>query len=352
MKPISENLLTGIRKILVLQQRQIGDVLLATPAIELLKKRFPEAELHVFTEKKCIPMLSGNPDISRIWAIDKKELNSLGKEIAFYRKVAGEGFDLVIDFQQLPRCLWVVFFSRSPLKISYTPPWYRRFLYSHWMDLADNTYSAHKKAGILELLGIAWKGEKPRLYLSEAEINAAGRILAESGLAPGQRLVTLDPTHRRITRLWPARHFARMIDICFEAAPDLRFLPLYGPGEEAEIEELVALVKHKTAVIQSPRMLGLREAAACMQRAALHVGNCSAPRHMATAVGAPTLTVLGSTDIYWDYPSSQHRNIFLGAPCQPCNKNECSKGIFCLQDLKPERVAAEALKMLEETSNT
>ena len=348
MNRISPDRLAHIRKILVLQQRQIGDVLLATPAIELLKQRFPPAELHVFTEKKCVPMLAGNPHISRIWAVDKKELTSLGKEIAFYRQVAAQKFDLVVDFQQLPRCLWVVGFSRAPLRISYTPPWYRRFLYTHWLDLPDRTYSAQKKASILELLGISWTGEKPRLYLSESEQAAADRLLAESGLAANQRLITLDPTHRRITRLWPVGHFARLIDLCSDQAPDVRFLPLYGPGEEADIDRLIAGVKNKQALLRSPRLLSLREAAACMRRAVLHVGNCSAPRHMATAVGTPTLTVLGSTDKYRDYPSPRHRNIALGAPCQPCNANECARGVFCLHDLKPEVVAAELLAMLAE----
>ena len=346
MRPIPDSLLANVRKILVLQQRQIGDVLLATPAIELLKRRFPEAELHVFTEKKCIPMLLNNPHIARIWGIDKKELSTLFKEIAFYRQVAGQKFDLVVDFQQLPRCLWVVGLSRAPVRLSYTPPWYRRPFYTHWMDLPDALYAAAKKASILHLLGVDWQGEKPRLYLAEAERQEGAAILAESGLSPGERLITLDPTHRRITRLWPGGHYAKLIDICHQAAPDLRFLPLYGPGEEEDIAALIDRVEHKQAVIQSPRMLSLREAAACMERAVLHLGNCSAPRHIATAVGTPTLTVLGSTDIYWDYPSPDHRNIAFGAPCQPCGSNQCSKGLFCLYDLKPETVAAELLDML------
>lgn len=351
MQKIPEQLLAGVRKILVCQQRQIGDVLLATPAIELLKKRFPDAELHVFTEKKCIPMLAQNPNVTKIWAIDKKELNSFFKEIAYYRKVGRQNFDLVVDFQQLPRCLWVVGFSRAPIRLSYHPPWYRKFLYTHWMDMPDNLYSAAKKASILALLGADWNGEKPKLYLSDEERSAAQSILLESGLQENDLLITLDPTHRRITRLWPLRHFARLIDLAYTHLPNVRFLPLYGPGEEKDIKELVNMVENKAAVIESSRMLGLREAAACMEKAVLHVGNCSAPRHMATAVGTPTLTILGSTDIYWDYPSSMHRNIAYGADCQPCSRNECSKGIFCLEQLMPEAVVNELLNMLEtETS--
>ena len=51
------------KRILVCQQRQIGDVLLSTPVFELLKRRVPEAELHLFTEKKCEPLLRHNPFI-------------------------------------------------------------------------------------------------------------------------------------------------------------------------------------------------------------------------------------------------------------------------------------------------
>lgn len=346
MQKIPENLLAGIRKILVCQQRQIGDVLLATPAIELLKKRFPEAELHVFTEKKCIPMLTGNPNITRIWSIDKQKLNSFFKEITFYRKVASQGFDLVVDFQQLPRCLWVVGFSRASIRLSYTPPWYRKFLYTHFQDMPENTYAAQKKTSILNLLGAEWNGKYPRLYLSDEERHAASKILEGSGLKDGELLITIDPTHRRITRRWPLPHFAELIDLIYKRLPNIRFLPLYGPGEEDEIQELIGLVENKNAIIESTRMLGLREAAACMERAALHVGNCSAPRHIATAVGTPTLTILGSTDIYWDYPSARHRNISFGADCQPCSRNECSKGIFCLHKLLPETVGEQLLKML------
>ena len=59
------------KRILVCQQRQIGDVLLASPVFEVLKKRFPQAELHLFTEKKCEPLLRHNPFIDAFHLIDK-----------------------------------------------------------------------------------------------------------------------------------------------------------------------------------------------------------------------------------------------------------------------------------------
>ena len=60
------------KRILVCQLRQIGDVVLATPSIELLKRRYPDAEIHLLTEKKCAPLLEHNPHLSKVWALDKK----------------------------------------------------------------------------------------------------------------------------------------------------------------------------------------------------------------------------------------------------------------------------------------
>lgn len=108
------------KRILVCQLRQIGDVLLSTPSIRLLKERFPEASIDVLTEKKCVTILENNPNVDRIWAIDKKALANPLKALRFYAQAGRNDYDLVVDFQQLPRCKWVILFSRASVKLTYT----------------------------------------------------------------------------------------------------------------------------------------------------------------------------------------------------------------------------------------
>jgi ADP-heptose:LPS heptosyltransferase len=325
--------------ILVCQLRQIGDVLLATPAVELLHKAYPQARIHFFTEKKCAPVLENNPHIHKVWEIDKKALSHLGKELLFYRKVASQGYDLVVDFQQLPRCRWVVGFSRAPVRLSYSPPWYTRWLYNLTATPKDG-YSAMAKASVLAPLGIAWNGERPRLYLSKAETTWAADFLESCGHTPGNGpLVTVDPTHRRNTRRWPAEHYAALIDLAAAQRPDARFFLLYGPGERTDIEAIASRVRHKDNLIITDDIISLRRMAAVIDAADLHFGNCSAPRHFAVAVGTPTLVVLGSTSPAWTFPGPDHADISLGLDCQPCNDNSCGPGhLRCLRELMPEKV--------------
>lgn len=337
-------------KILVCQQRQIGDVLLATPALRLLRQAQPQAEIHFLTERKCVPVLENNPDIDTVWELDKKRLGTIAKQLAFYRHVASQGFDLVIDFQQLPRLQLVTLFSRAPVRLSYTPPWHRRLLYTHWADMQPG-YAAQTKASILRPLGIEWRGEKPRLHLTADEERWAQGWLREQGLREGEILVTVDPSHRRLTRLWPAERFARLVDLAAERGERLRFLLLFGPGEEPVVRELASRVRCKEALLPTSSMLSLREMAAVMRLARLHVGNCSAPRHFATAVDTPTLVIHGSTGGEWRYPSPEHRMVSLDLPCQPCNKNTCPPGTRqCLMELAAEQVLPDFIELLERKS--
>ncbi len=332
------------RRILVCQLRQIGDVLLATPSMQLLRTRFPQAELHVLTEKKCVAVLEGNPDVSRIWPIDKNAFQHFGEELAFYWRVARQEFDLVVDFQQLPRCRWVVGMSAARWRVSYPPPWYNRLLYTHWSEPLRG-YAAMAKASIMRPLGIEWDGQRPRLFLSNAEQEQAAKLLAELGLRPEERLVSLDATHRRAPRRWPAAHFGRLLRLVLEQEPDLRFLLLYGPGEEEQIQEARASALEQGVPEERlllPPMLSLRQAAACIARAAVHLGNCSAPRHFAVAVDTPSFVILGATSWGWTFPGSEHRHMALGMECQPCNKNNCAD-LSCLTRLLPETVLPEFL---------
>ncbi|CAK7072263.1 MAG: hypothetical protein DELT_01931 [Desulfovibrio sp.] len=334
------------KKILVCQLRQIGDVVLMTPVLELLKKRYPQAAVHVLTEKKCVSVLENNPFLDKIWPIDKKALSSLWREVAYYRQVAAEGFDLVVDLQQTPRCRWVVFFSKAAVRLTHTPPWYTRWLYTHWVT-PKKEYASAMKAAILAPLGISWKGERPHLELTANERAEAVTYLTSLGLLPGHTLVTVDATHRRATRRWPAAYYAKLLEMAAERRPDLRFQILFGPGEEDIVTQIADASGKTDHLLPAGRLLSLREMAACIAESAMLVGNCSAPRHIAVAVGTPTLTVQGATSSGWVFPAPEHGYVAHDIACRPCNKNSCDIGTRCLTELMPETVLPEFLRRLE-----
>ncbi len=342
------------RRILLCQQRQIGDVILLTPTIHLLKTRFPEAEIEVLTEKKCAPVLLHNPEVAHVWELDR----GLGflESLKFYRRVGTGGgrgrYDLIIDFQQLPRIRWVLALSDCPVKLSYPPPWYNRPFYTHWAPVSG-PYAAKCKAGVvLHAFGLTWTNEPARVTLTEAERNSAGELLASWGVTPQDTLVTVDATHRRATRIWPLAHYAQLLFAAWQARPDLKFLLLYGPGEMEEARPLLTQAVQTglpaERILLAPRQTELREVPAILTHVGLHLGNDSSPRHFALAVGTPSLVVRGGGSNAWTYPGPGHEDVALGLACQPCGDNDCPKGhMRCLTELMPDMVLPRLLSMLE-----
>ena len=157
-------------------------------------------------------------------------------------------------YEVITRIRWVVGFSRQAVRLTYDAPWYTRWLYTHRVPMRGD-YAAMTKASILAPLGIEWNGERPRLYLSKMEKAWAGHFFQQHSLGDEHTVVTLDPTHRRESRRWPAGHFAAMIDVAAAARPELRFVVLLGPGEEQIGREILSRVERKENVVMPGRML-------------------------------------------------------------------------------------------------
>ena len=160
----------------------------------------------------------------------------------------------------------------------------------------------------------------------------------------------MDATHRCPTRRWPAIHYATLIDALAGALPDLHFFLPYGPEEEKDVRGLPGFSRHADRIVIPPSLLGLRQMAACMESALLHLGNCSSPRHIAVALAVPSVTIMGATGMGWLFPSPEHIGIrakdFMPMPCQHCNKNTCAAGIPCLENLTPQLIFPRVLEHL------
>jgi heptosyltransferase-2/heptosyltransferase-3 len=318
---------------LVIQLRQIGDVVLTTPIPRILKEARPGCRVAFLTERPSDQLLGGNPYIDEVLINDRR--GTVRDTLRLGWSLRRRGFDAVLDFMGNPRSALLAFLSGARMRVSY-PASGRGLLYTHRVSPVAR-YAVEIKKRLLRPLGIASDRDRPEIHLSPEE-RAAGEALRRELLGDArQRLVTVDPSHRRDTRRWPAAHYGRLCGLLAEGWGALPVI-LWGPGEEDLAREVV---DHSdgAAVVAPPTRL--REMAALLAAADLHLGNCSAPRHMAVAVGTPTFTILGSTSGGWSHPAAEHTHLALGLECQPCNRNQCDREFSCLIGLEPEAVWRE-----------
>ncbi|MEW5801460.1 MAG: glycosyltransferase family 9 protein [bacterium] len=85
------------QKILIISLSGIGDLILFTPAIPLLRKRFPEAEISLLVKKKeAAKVLKGNPYIDKIIVFDPQKA-SIKENILFYFSMRKRKYDISLS---------------------------------------------------------------------------------------------------------------------------------------------------------------------------------------------------------------------------------------------------------------
>ena len=109
--------LSSVKKILLIRLRRIGDIIMTTPAVSVLKENCSEASLTYLVEEPYRDLVEGNPHLDNIFVIPKKQ--STKDFHALIHKVRQENFDVLIDFHGGPRASWLTLFSKAKLKVGY-----------------------------------------------------------------------------------------------------------------------------------------------------------------------------------------------------------------------------------------
>ena len=321
-------------KILDVQLRRLGDVILTTPALSALKKRYPAATVDFLVEEPGAEAVAGHPAIDEILVYDAKgPLDSL----AWALKIRARRYDWVIDFLANPRTALLAALSGAALKAG--PAHVRRsWAYNHKMVQSPTAcYAALEKVRWLSGLGVAPDDAPalPQLFLAKRPLTI-------------ENIVGLVPPSRQVTRRWPAASYARLGRLLRDKH-GCRIKVFWGPGEKELADEVVRGIGAGAEAIAETLTIAelARELASCR----VVVSNCSGPKHVAVALGVPTVTIHGSSDpASWTPLHPDHRFVRLEElECIGCRSNTCPYQLECLRQLPVERVLPVVEELLART---
>jgi predicted lipopolysaccharide heptosyltransferase III len=325
-------------RILVIQFRRIGDVLLSTPVLRALRCYYPQSYIAFLTEPSPGRVLQENPLLDEV--IIRPRHATWYQQWQLLRHIRRQRFELVIDLIGNPRSAVLtrlsgakhrLAFARFPRSLLYT------MLVTHHHPVPE--YTVAKRLRLLEPLGIRATDLTPSLPYTQREQDEVDTFLRTQAITSEDLLICIDPTHHVPTRQWPGAHFSALADMLSERL-GARVLLLWGPGEEAQVQAIAAAARSRPVLVPAWDLATL---AALLDQADLFVGCNSAPLHIAVSQGLPTLTIMGATlSANWIPPEPQHRAVFAGLPCQPCEKNFCGPPLntACLRTLMPATVFA------------
>jgi len=316
------------KRILIIQLKRAGDVIITTPMAEMLRRRFPQARIDFLVDPHFSIVLLNNPYLTSILRFDRR------RPWKTYLEVRRNRYDWILDFQSSPRSVPLVALSGAPVKAGYRVKFWGRF-FSHAVRRPGRELMSEGKRGLLDLLADFPKGvPERRVFLTDEERRNARALFPPADSAPWIGLI---PPHRHSSRRWPARYFA---DVAARWERSGHPVALFcGPGERAYIEAIRASIPDsKQVYVIEPDTL--RDFAAALERCRLFVTNDNGPMHLAIAVGKPTVVVFGPTSPAAVLPADgRHRAMRLeGLSCLECNLNVCPFNHECMEQLSPATV--------------
>lgn len=296
-----------------------------------LKKCYPDAAIDFLVEAPSDQALRGNPHIDSIEVYRSQNALDYLRWIA---RVRAKRYDWVVDFMGNPRS--AILTAASGARVKAGPAHVGHcWAYNTPLTQSDTThYAGQEKIRVLKSLGVSDPDAAflPKLYFNETTVK------------PGNR-VGLVPASRRVTRRWPAASYAQLGKLLREKY-GCEITVFWGPGERALAEEVAAGIGEGAAVSEETR--DIQALAGLISGCRLVVTNCNGPKHIAVALGVPTVTIHGSSDpVSWNPPSPKHlvaREEQL--PCIGCNLNDCPIQLQCMTQLSPKKVFESASRLL------
>ena len=349
-RPASQEILNHER-ILVMAPSWVGDVVMATPAIRALRRRWPQARITALARQTGADVLEHNPHLDRIIATDRKgvgpESSGLRELIRLLRR---EKFDLAVVLPNSFRTALWARLAGAKRRVGYALQWRSLFLTDRLppprengaivpINMVDRYLAVAAKTGCTEL------SQREELFASENDIATADAVLSSLGVGVDDMLVVLIPgASYGPAKLWGAERFAEVGDRLIERH-GCKVLAHVGPGEE-EVGRQVAAASSRGVLVAPPGTIDLKVLKGVIKRASLVVANDTGPRHYAVAFDIPNVVILGPTSRrYIDVNLERTKLLQADVECAPCQLKVCPRSHECMEFVEPGDVlaAAEAL---------
>jgi len=328
----------------------MGDVILSTPVIRFMRKRFPEAYIVFMVRPENKDIVKNNPDLDKVIVYDKYGSHkSFIETVKFAWRIRRERFDTAIALHPTNRAHMIMFLAGIPVRIGYD---------KNMGSLLTKRIPHEKQKGerheteynrdMLIAAGFDVSGydPKPYIFTSEEERKLVDSVEKSSGL--GKEKIAFHAGASCASKRWAPERFAETAD----ALGDLYGydIILVGSDETSEYSSQIAS-RMKNRITDLTGVLLLGELVEMLSRCRLFVSNDSGPVHIAVAVGTPVISIFGRNDPglspkRWGPIGDKDGILHKPPQCDVCMAHNCAKAFECLKAITPQDVIKEARRIL------
>lgn len=323
-----------LERILIIQTAFIGDVILATPLIEKLKRFFPDAKIDFLLRNGNESLFINHPKLNEVLIWNKKEgkYNNLAR---ISRRVRANKYDLLINLQRFASSGLISSSSKAKIKLGFEKnPFAFTFTKKFPHVISAGVHEVDRNLKLIEHLTDS-AFQAPVLYPNQKDFDRVSPLKAVP-------YICIAPTSVWFTKQYPPEKWVELLNAL---PPDMKVY-LLGAEEDVEVCDRIKFLSSHDEIEILAGKLSLLQSAALMKDAQMNYVNDSAPMHLASAVNAPITAIYCSTVKEFGFGplsiNSKVVNTELKLKCKPCGlhgKKACPLGHFkCALTIKTEQL--------------
>ena len=285
-------------KILIIQQKRIGDVLTSTILANNLKLKYPNAIIDYMCYSNCVDVLINNPNISNIIVLEEKVRKNYLSLFKFIFKIRSSKYDAVIDAYSKLETNLNTLFSGAKYKISYKKG-YSNIFYNYNFERLKNGTKSEIGLAIINRLGLLKPlmneeitDYKPKIFLTDTEIESAKKLLLSFPLKSEKPTFMIGILGSEWYKTYPFEKMAELLDNIVETT-DANLLFNYIPKQKEDAKKVFDLCKPATQnrIFFDLYATDLRSFLGLLSQCDALIGNEGGSVNMAKALFIPTFSL-------------------------------------------------------------
>ena len=332
-------------KILLLQLKRIGDLILITPVLAALRENFPEAHLTLVVSKECADLLPAISNVDRI-LIARRNL----RDLSLFLSVAVGKFDYCVDFTRNDRSAFLALLSGARRRVvSYRVREQAKTRARAYTDFVGvrmrDMHTIDYNLALLGPLGARHAFSALHLDLPQMAYEKADALRRNWKVT--KPYVILHPGSARQEKLWEPERWAEVIKY-FGSNDGIDLVLTSGPSQDEQTH--IAAIKNRTQheIIDLSGETDLLTLAALIGQARLLVTVDSAPVHMAAATRTPQVILFGPTNPFHWRPRESPAVVLHGKSAAPVTEFSPVQPRLAMSQISTEAVigAMDSLLLL------
>jgi heptosyltransferase-2 len=340
-------------RILVVLPNWVGDVVMATPALRALRRRFDEAQITFLARPYVADLVAGSGwmDEMVFWPAHKPNAVSDEGLFRLAQQLRARRFNLAVLLANSFRSALLACLAGARRRVGYdrdgrglllTDRLVAHRLNGKFIPVSMVRYYS----GIADYLGCRELSARLELPARPVEDRRIEQICRQGGIGQDEALVVINPGAAfGLAKCWPPQRFAELADRLVEAS-GARVVITCGPRERSVGQAIQAAIRRDAVVLAEPP-LSLGELMGLVRRCDLVITNDSGPRHFAAAYEVPVVTIFGPTDPRWSETGyGLERKVSVCVDCAPCMRRICPLDHRCMTWIDVAMVLQPALELL------